>query len=384
MDNSASTPGAEPLAITREGGALRLRLSGVWTLISAGGKPHLARVQAEFAVYDKMPDVMRFDLSGVTSYDSALISFLLRCHDICQSTKTAFDFDSLPAGPQRLLRLATSVPLAEDVRPRAEKPGFFGRIGVDAQGVAQETLEILQFIGDCMIALARFFTGRARFRWSDVWVEVQHCGVDALPIISLIGFLMGLILAYVGAVTLRPYGGLIFIANLVGLAMVREMGVMMTGVIMSGRTGASFAAQLGTMKVSEEIAALRTLGLSPIEYLVLPRMIALFVMFPLLTLYANFIGMFGGLIVALSMGLTYSQYTHQLASYVDLTNFSVGMIKSFVFGLIVAVTGCLRGMQCGNSSAAVGHAATRAVVTGITCMVIADAVFAVLFNTLKM
>jgi phospholipid/cholesterol/gamma-HCH transport system permease protein len=195
---------------------------------------------------------------------------------------------------------------------------------------------------------------------------------------------MGLILAYVGAVTLRPYGALLFIANLVGLAMVREMGVMMTGVLMSGRTGASFAAQLGTMKVSEEIAALRTLGLSPIEYLVLPRMIALFLMFPLLTLYANFIGMFGGLIIALTMGVDFSQYVRQLTSAVDLTNLSVGLIKSFVFGLIVAATGCFRGMQCGNSSAAVGLATTRAVVSGITCMVIADAIFAVLFNKLGM
>jgi phospholipid/cholesterol/gamma-HCH transport system permease protein len=195
---------------------------------------------------------------------------------------------------------------------------------------------------------------------------------------------MGLILAYVGAITLGHYGGLIFIANLVGLAMVREMAAMMTGIVMSGRTGAAFAAELGTMKVSEEISALRTMGLSPIEYLVLPRMIALFLMFPLLALYSDFIGMFGGLVVGMSMGLSYSQYAQQLISAVDLTNFSVGMIKSFVFGLIVAITGCMRGMQCGNSSASVGLATTSAVVSGITCMVVADAVFAVIFNTLKM
>jgi phospholipid/cholesterol/gamma-HCH transport system permease protein len=193
-----------------------------------------------------------------------------------------------------------------------------------------------------------------------------------------------LILAYVGSITLRQYGGLVFIANLVGLAMVREMGALMTGVIMSGRTGAAFAAQLGTMKVSEEIAALQTLGLSPVEFLVLPRMIALFLMFPLLTLYADFIGICGGLVVALSMELSYNQFVNQLMSAVDLTNFSVGLIKSFFFGLIVAATGCLRGMQCGNSSAAVGQAATRAVVSGITVMIITDAIFAVIFNTLNM
>jgi phospholipid/cholesterol/gamma-HCH transport system permease protein len=383
MKPAATSPDRESLVITREGGALCLRLAGEWTLL-AQGRPAANVLQAEFAQSTRLPETMSFDLSGVTHFDTALISFLLKCYDICSATKTKFEFDSLPAGPRQLLLLATTVPQVEDVHQRIEKLNPIAQIGRWAQNSVDESLEILQFIGDCMVAFWRFFTGRARFRWSDVWLEMQQCGVDALPIISLIGFLMGLILAYVGAVTLRPYGGLIFIANLVGLAMAREMGVMMTGVLMSGRTGASFAAQLGTMKVSEEIAALRTLGLSPIEYLVLPRMIALFLMFPLLTLYANFIGMFGGLVVALTMGLDYSQYIIQLTNAVDLTNMSVGLIKSFVFGLIVAATGCLRGIQCGNSSAAVGLATTRAVVSGITCMVIADAIFAVIFNTLHM
>jgi phospholipid/cholesterol/gamma-HCH transport system permease protein len=378
-----ANPPSESLTITREDGALCLRLAGQWTLESAG-RPSPTLVQEEFAKDGPLPKGVRFDLSGVTSYDTALVTFLLKCHDFCATTKTPFDFDSLPEGPRKLLRLATSVTMAEDVRPHVPKPGFFAQVGVAAEGIVEETLVVFRFLGECTLAFGRFLRGRARFRWGDVWLEMQHCGADALPIVTLIAFLMGLILAYVGAVTLRPYGGLIFIANLVGLAMVREMSSMMTGVVMSGRTGAAFAAQLGTMKVSEEISALRTMGLSPIEYLVLPRMIALFLMFPLLTLYTNFIGMFGGLVVGMSMGLSFSQFTHQLIGAVDLTNFSVGMIKSFVFGLIVAATGCLRGMQCGNSSAAVGLATTSAVVSGITCMVVADAIFAVIFNTLKM
>lgn len=371
------------MVITREDGVLSLRLAGHWTL-ETPGRPSPKLVQAEFAKDGPLPKTLRFDLSGVSSYDTALITFLLKCHDFCDTTKTTFDFDSLPEGPRKLLRLATGVPVVEDVRPHVPPLSFMAQVGIMAEGMLDEIADIFRFLGECTLALGRFFIGRARFRWSDVWLEMQHCGADALPIVTLIAFLMGLILAYVGAVTLRPYGGLIFIANLVGLAMVREMSSMMTGVVMSGRTGAAFAAQLGTMKVSEEISALRTMGLSPIEYLVLPRMIALFLMFPLLTLYTNFIGMFGGLVVGKTMGLSYSQFTHQLIAAVDLTNFSVGMIKSFVFGLIVAVTGCLRGIQCGNSSAAVGLATTRAVVSGITCMVVADAVFAVIFNTLKM
>ncbi len=383
MDTPTPSHDGDALTITREGDALWVRLRGPWTLMT-GNRPLPTAVRTEVAQGGALPRIMRFDLTGVTEYDSALVSFLLNCHDICVATKTQFDFESLPVGPRQLLRLATAVPQVEDVRPRLARQNFLAQIGIWAQKEWAEALEVLQFLGDCTLALRRFFVGRARFRWSDVWLEMQHCGVDALPIVTLIAFLMGLILAYVGAVTLRPYGGLIFIANLVGLAMVREMASMMTGVLMSGRTGASFAAQLGTMKVSEEIAALRTMGLSPIEYLVLPRMIALFLMFPLLTLYANFVGMFGGLVVALTMGLSYSQYTLQITNAVDLTNFSVGLIKSFFFGIIVAVTGCLRGMQCGNSSAAVGEATTRAVVSGITWLVVADAIFAVIFNTLKM
>lgn len=377
------TTAGETLVISREDGALCLHLAGKWVL-EAVDRPSPTLVRDEFAKGESLPSAMRFDLTGVTSYDTALITFLLKCHDFCAATKTPFDFDSLPEGPRKLLRLATSVSVVEDVMPHVPKLSFLAAVGVRTRDAMEEAMDVFRFLGDCTIAIARFFTGRARFRWSDVWLEMQHCGADALPIVTLIAFLMGLILAYVGAVTLRPYGGLIFIANLVGLAMVREMSSMMTGVVMSGRTGAAFAAQLGTMKVAEEISALRTMGLSPIEYLVLPRMIALFLMFPLLTLYTNFIGMFGGLVVGMSMGLSSSQFIHQLTSAVDLTNFSVGMIKSLVFGLIVAATGCHRGMQCGNSSAAVGLATTRAVVSGIVCMVVADAIFAVIFNTLKM
>jgi phospholipid/cholesterol/gamma-HCH transport system permease protein len=381
-DSHPDTPEAAALEMTREGGALRLHFRGEW-LIQRSGLPTPALVAEEFRK-NTPPTTLRFDLQGVKKYDSALITFLLQCHDLCHTTKTTFDFDSLTEGPRRLLLLATAVPDNTDARPAHVREGFFAHVGDEALVAVDDVKEIFQFLGEVTIATTRFFMGKARFRWSDVWLNMQQCGSDALPIVSLISFLVGLILAYVGAITLKQYGGLIFIANLVGLAMVREMGAMMTGVIMSGRTGAAFAAQLGTMKVSEEIAALRTLGLSPIEFLVLPRMIALFVMFPLLTLYASFIGIVGGLVVALSMDLSYSQYVNQLTSAVNLSNFSVGMIKGFVFGLIVAATGCLRGMQCGNSSAAVGQATTRAVVSGITCMIVADAIFAVIFNVLNM
>lgn len=365
--------------MVREGSTLRLRFIGAWTL-QRKCLPSADVVQA--AMVESPPAKLSLDVAEMKEYDTALITFLLRCHDLCGKMKAEFDPCDLPEGPRKLLALATAVPEAADARPHVHQAAFFARVGDEALLVTKEAKEVFAFLGEVSVAIWRFFTRRARFRWSDVWLEMQQCGFDALPIVSLISFLVGLILAYVGSISLRQYGGMVFIANLVGLAMVREMGAMMTGVIMSGRTGAAFAAQLGTMKVSEEIAALQTLGLSAVEFLVLPRMLALFLMFPLLTLYSDFIGILGGLVVALSMDLTYNQFVTQLISAVDLPNFSTGIIKSFFFGLIVAVTGCLRGMQCGNSSAAVGVATTRAVVSGITCMIVADAIFAVIFNTL--
>lgn len=241
--------------------------------------------------------------------------------------------------------------------------------------------DVLAFIGEAMLVLGKFFTGRARYRRQDFWLTVQEVGVNALPIVTLISFLVGLIMAFVGAVQLQQFGATIYVANLVGLAMVREMGAMMTGIIMAGRTGAAFAAQLGSMKVSEELDALRTMGVSPMEFLVLPRMLALFLMMPLLCLYANFVGILGGLTVSVAMlDISLIAYLRQTTSAIDLGSFSTGLIKSTVFGVLVAATGCLRGMQCGSSSAAVGIAATSAVVSGITCIIIADALFAVIFQ----
>jgi phospholipid/cholesterol/gamma-HCH transport system permease protein len=212
---------------------------------------------------------------------------------------------------------------------------------------------------------------------------IQDCGAQALPIVSLISFLVGLILAFMGAVQLKLFGAQIYVADMVGIAMVREMGAMMTGIIMAGRTGASFAAQLGTMQVNEEIDALTTLGISPMEFLVLPRMLALILMMPLLTLYSNLMGILGGFLVGVGMlDLTPMQYFQETRVAVDLTNISLGVFKSVVYGIMIALAGCLRGMQCGRSASAVGAAATSAVVSAIVLIVVSCGLFAILTNAL--
>jgi phospholipid/cholesterol/gamma-HCH transport system permease protein len=236
-------------------------------------------------------------------------------------------------------------------------------------------------LGEATIAFGRFVVGKAKFRRTDLWLTIQQCGADALPIVSLISFLVGMILAFVGAVQLALFGAQIYIANLVGIAMAREMGAIMTAIIMAGRTGAAFAAQIGTMQVNEEVDALTTMGISPMEFLVLPRMLALIVMMPLLCLYSDLVGILGGFVVGTGMfDISFTQYMEQTRLALNLTHFSIGVFKSAVFGVVVAIAGCLRGMESGRSASAVGDAATSAVVTSIVLIIVLDGIFAVVTN----
>jgi phospholipid/cholesterol/gamma-HCH transport system permease protein len=242
---------------------------------------------------------------------------------------------------------------------------------------------MLGFIGEAVLAGLRLATGQARFRRVDLVLFVQESGVQALGIVTLISFLIGLILAFMGAVQLRQFGAQIFVADLVGLGMTREMGCVMTGIIMAGRTGAAFAAQLGTMQVNEEIDALQTMGIPPMEFLVLPRMLALMLMMPLLCVYADLLGMLAGLLIGTGLlDLSVVEYVNETRKAVHLIDLGLGLGKSVIFGALVALAGCLRGMQCGRSASAVGAAATSAVVSGIVWIIVADGLCAVLTNWL--
>src|SRR5689334_22590539 len=223
--------------------------------------------------------------------------------------------------------------------------------------------------------MANLLRGRAQFRWPDALLVMQECGPQALGIVAMINFLVGLILAFVGATELTRFGASIYVSDLVGIATVREMGCIMTGIILSGRTGAAFAAQLGTMKVNQEISALLTFGISPLEFLVLPRMVALVLMMPLLCVFADLISIAGGFCVSVSMlDVSPMVYIHRTISSIHLDRFLLGIGKGTFFGFLVAYTGCLRGMQCGKDAAAVGEATTRAVVAGITAIIASDGV----------
>jgi len=268
--------------------------------------------------------------------------------------------------------------------PPQRVPSFLERVGLAVIGMGAALEAPLAFVGEVSAAFGRMLRARARFRGADFLEMIRACGIDALGIVALISFLSGTILAFMGAVQLQQFGAQIYVANLVAIAMVREMGPMMTAVIMAGRTGASFAAQLGTMKVRQEVEALETMGISPIEFLVLPRLIPLVLMMPLLALYADFIGVFGGAAIGVSMlHLSLTTYLITSAHSIWPMTFVGGMFKSFIYGILIGLAGCYQGIRCGNSAAAVGQATTAAVVNGIVLVVVACGIFAMVFNVLN-
>jgi phospholipid/cholesterol/gamma-HCH transport system permease protein len=281
------------------------------------------------------------------------------------------------------MSLAVAVPEEKSARKAEGKLTFLVHLGTQTVAFYRSCSELLEFVGEATMAFMKLLRGKAQYRRADLGLILEACSAQALPIVTLISFLVGMILAFVGGIELKMFGAQIYVADLVGIAMVRLMAAIMTGIVMAGRTGGAFAAQLGTMQVNQEIDALKTQGISPMEFLVLPRMLALALMMPLLALYANVMGILGGAVVAVGLpGITLLQYYNRTVEAVGLANLWIGLFSSAVFGVIVALAGCMRGMQCGRSASAVGDAATSAVVTAIVGIIVATAIITVVTSVL--
>ena len=356
-------------------GTLRVALAGDWKL--ARGFPASQGIIEEIE-RSPLPRKVTFETGVLAGWDSGLLTFLLALLSRCAQLGVEVDRQGLPEGVSRLLALATAVPATPGRRSSKPEP-FLARVGDVAIGFWIGFGEMLAFVGEAFLSLLRLFAGKARFRRSDFLLVLQDCGARSLPIVALINLLVGLILAFVGAIELRRFGAQIYVADLVGIGMLREIAPIMTGIIVTGRTGASFAAQLGTMEANEEIDALRTLGIPPMDFLVLPRLLALALMMPLLCLYADLLGIAGGLVVAGSMlQVSPMQYLLETAHAVHLNDLFLGLFMSAVFGVLVALAGCMRGVRSGRSASAVGEATTSAVVTGIVSIVVATAIITVI------
>lgn len=374
MSTPAENPAARALAKV-EGDTLTVVLSGSWRI--AAERPAWAD-----CVKDLRPAVVRFLLEGEGPWDSSLLLFV---HDaqVWSSGKGArIDAQGLPERIRTQVALMTAAAEA-GVAPPPPRIGFLSELGLATREVYANLRHILTFVGDCVLGSAAAARRPGKFRWRDTLAEMQQCGAMALPIVSLISILIGLTVAYQAAVQLRQFGADIFIADLVGLSVVREMGPMMTAVILAGRTGAAFAATLGNMRANEEVDALQVLGISPVEFLVLPRIVALGLMMPLLALYADAMGILGGMIVARGiLQIPPSAYWIELLTSVGLSDLDTGLVKAVTFGLLVGLAGCLAGLRAERNAVGVGRAATSAVVTAILLIIIADSVYAVIFHTL--
>ncbi len=365
-----------------EDGVLVAAVSGDWSLEQA--PPRFSALVAQLPAARASATTLSIDASGLGSWDSSLLVFLEQAQAYCDDQQMEMDGSALPEQVTRLLTLSRAVPersAANDGRPEPKAPA---RLGEYAIGVWGRVAAAVTFAGEVALAVVRLPSGTVRMRWREFWVVVQSNSSGALPIVTLIALLVGVIIAFLGVVVLERFGAGYYASYLVGFGMLREMGALMTGIIMAGRTGAGFAAELGSMKITEEIDALVTLGISPVEHLVLPRMLGIFFMMPLLTLYADLVGIIGGMAVTVSLlNVSSTQFTGGLLSAVSMTDAVLGVFKGVVFGALIGFAGCLKGLQTGSGAGAVGRAATSAVVLGITLIILANAVIDWLAALLK-
>ena len=360
---------------------LYVAISGTWKIGTRLPAPE--EVLNRLAADPKIKNII-INSSDLQDWDSSFLAFISVITRDCQSRNIELEMQELPKGAERLLRLASAVPEQRDAGQKNTKKLFLYVVGESVVHFYTSTVEMLSFIGEATLAVFNFLLGRARFRRIDLLTYIEECGAQSLPIVTLISVLVGLILAFVGVVQLKLFGAQIYVANLVAIAMAREMGALMTGIIMAGRIGAAYAAQLGTMQVNDEIDALNTMGIAPMDFLVLPRLFALVLMMPLLALYSDLLGIIGGAIVGVGiMDINLVQYFTQTQASLDLTNIVLGISKSGIYAIIIALSGCMRGMQSGRSAAAVGEATTSAVVTAIVGIIVSDGIFAVLCDVLN-
>ena len=361
-------------------GNVVIRIAGHW-LIEHG-------LITDEVIADMLADVapggsIVLDAHGLMGWDSSLIEFLTRGVRMCEARGILIDRSGTPEDVKRLISLALAVPDHPDRHKMPVAPPPLARIGGRFLVNLALGLRMLGFFGESVLAFGRLLRGVSAMRGVDFWEAFTDCGPRALPIVCLISVLVGLIMAFIGAVQLTKFGAQVYVANLVGIAMVREMGALMAAIIMAGRTGASYAANLGTMQLNDEVSALRTVGIDPMDFLVLPRLLALAIALPLLTIFSNLAGMLGGAaLAAIHLNIDWPLYISQTRHAVSVPDLFLGLVKACLFGSIVAVTGCWCGMAAERHAAGVGQAATNAVVLTIVLVIVTDAVITVMTSVL--
>ncbi|MDX2080790.1 MAG: MlaE family lipid ABC transporter permease subunit [Terrimicrobiaceae bacterium] len=369
-EKSRSTRG-----VSGESGRVEIDESRSPPVIRLIGRLDARAIAPAWTWVDRADEKWTVDAKGVDGVDGAGLAFLWSLEndrharveglgeEIRELLKSFHDFEIKPAVPP-------------------ERESFVEGVGKSADGLFRDAASQIAFVGEATVAVASALVRPRTIRWTEVWSLVQTAGANALVVVGMISFLTGVIMAFQSAAPLRQFGVDLFVVNLVGLAVLRELGPIMTAVVLAGRTGSAFAAEIGTMKVNEEISALTTMGLDPVRFLVVPRILAGFVVTPLLTIYSDFLGILGGFLVMMAQGFPFATLWNQLVSVVTVSDVYTGIIKSFFFGVMVAGIGCLRGLQTGKGATAVGASTTSAVVTCIFLIVVVDSIFAAVFNAI--
>jgi len=373
-----------------DGGAWSLHISGDWRGAGASLPSPPEAVQGSLTV----------DASGLTSWDTRLASTLWHRLSLIDPARVNVELHNLPPGLQQIVlmglpRLAATtgataataahgaVPAAPAPVPKRRRPGWVTALGQRATAAIADGRDVLTFFGEVLLSLGRLLSGRSGMRWSDLAWQIEQTGPRSLPIVAIVSLLVALILAYMGAAQLELFGAQSFIANLVTVAVVRETAALVTGIVLSGRVGAAFAAQIGSMRANEEVDALQTLGIDPIDHLVLPRVLALLIVAPLLTAFGAMVGMGVGWLVAVGIyGVTPLEYANKSLQALTMPHVLIGLLKGTVYGVLVALAGCRQGLAAGRSAQAVGEATTAAVVQSIVWIVVAASLLTVVFQRL--
>jgi phospholipid/cholesterol/gamma-HCH transport system permease protein len=353
------------------------RCTGRWTAQALDG------VDARIRAMVWPAGAIRFDLSGIAAVDTVGAWLLYRAARDLRDGGRDVSLDGIDDAAARLLELVGSKQIECPQPLHPQPPGMLEEIGRESVDQARIYASFFAFIGEVASNAATSLLHPRRIRWQQVAHELQQAGVNALPIVGLLAFLLGVVIAYQGGTVLRSYGANIFIVDIVGLAMVRELAPLITAIIVAGRTGSAYTAQIGTMLVTEEVDALRSIGIAPQELLVLPKMIALTIALPLLTVYADAMGLIGGIVMSHSLlGLSAANFVERLGDAVSVTSFLSGIGKAPVFAVLIALVGCFQGFQTTGSADGVGRQTTISVVQSIFLVIVIDAAFSIAFNHL--
>ncbi|MFQ5774964.1 MAG: MlaE family lipid ABC transporter permease subunit [Kiloniellaceae bacterium] len=377
---SRDDAGAPWVTAGREDDALVLTLGGPWTTQRLGTR----EAAIEHAAADGARRV-RIDIAAVEAMDTAGAWLVYRTVKHFRTQGLAVELLGSGAATASLIETVAKNDVPCPPPPPSENPlvAVVLRVGEASLFVCREARDLVSFLGLTVIALVRLLLRPWRIRGVALASQMEQSGLNALPIVGLISFLIGVVLAYQGADQLARFGAQIFTVNLVGIGVLREMGIMLTAIMVAGRSGSAFTAQIGTMMVNEEVDAMRTIGLDPMEILVLPRILALVIVLPLLTFYADMLGLLGGAVMVTAvLDISFVRFARQISETVTMWSFWVGIIKAPLFGFIIGMVGCYEGLKVSRSAESVGRQTTRAVVESVFLVIVLDAVFSILFSVL--